>query len=548
MKQITKISIIFFLSCFIKITSFAQINEQYQFATDYIYRMSQKGMVDIQDYILPLSRFEISKALNIIKQNHTQQLSSIEKKELDFLLQEFYIDKLIENDTTSKITKFKKDGGNRWRLFNALANKNSFSIDPIFGSSYSIFSNSTTNRRSFGGARLYGNIGKNVGFNLSFADVTETGDSTNATKEFTNETGIINTSAVAGKLNYSQLNFNIGYRFKNGQLSIGKDQLNWGYGQAGKIILSSKAPSFPYIKFDYQPFKWMKFNYFNAWLNSNLIDSTRSYNTNSGINGSFREVFIPKFMALHSISVMPFKGIDISVGESIIYSDRLDIGYLIPFNLFKLYDQYISGYKFNGGSNAQLFAQISSRNNIKNTHLYFNLFIDELRVSTMFSETESRNQLGYTIGINKTDLFVNYLTIGAEYTRINPFVYKNFIPVQNYENADYTLGDWMGNNADRWLIYANFTPIPKLKTSVSFQHIRKGAPGTLDQQYTSSIQPKFLFEKLFEETSINCLLTYEYLNRLKFTLQANFNRRVFETSTLSTQNRNAISLGFSYGL
>ncbi|WP_204312118.1 hypothetical protein, partial [Escherichia coli] len=67
------------------------------------------------------------------------------------------------------------------------------------------------------------------------------------------------------------------YTWKNGQISIGQDQMRWGYGENGRIVLSDKALAYPYVRFDYQPLKWLRFNYMNLWLNSNIIDSTRSY-------------------------------------------------------------------------------------------------------------------------------------------------------------------------------------------------------------------------------------------------------------------------------
>ncbi|MFX4404698.1 hypothetical protein ABTA52_20280, partial [Acinetobacter baumannii] len=80
--------------------------------------------------------------------------------------------------------------------------------------------------------------------------------------------------------------------------------------------------------------------------NSNIIDSTRSYNT--GV--SDRILYVPKYMATHSLIFTPKKGFDIAIGESIVYSDRLDIGFLIPINFFKIYDNNRSNYNIGAGS------------------------------------------------------------------------------------------------------------------------------------------------------------------------------------------------------
>jgi hypothetical protein len=141
----------------------------------------------------------------------------------------------------------------------------------------------------------------------------------------------------------------------------------------------------------------------------------------------------------------------------------MDPGFLIPINLFKFYDNNRSNYLIEAGSNGQYFFSINSRNQIKNTHLYGTLFIDEIKVSALFNQKEKRNQLGYTLGASITDLLIPYLTIGTEYTRVNPFVYNNLIPAQTYTSYGFNLGDWMVNNFDRAIVYARYNPLPKLQ-------------------------------------------------------------------------------------
>jgi hypothetical protein len=90
--------------------------------------------------------------------------------------------------------------------------------------------------------------------------------------------------------------------------------------------------------------------------------------------------------------------------------------------------------------------------------LYAQLFIDEIRVSSIFSTSNSRNQIAYQLGGSVTDVGVPYLTLTAEINKVYPFVYRNFLPAQNYSNSNYPLGDWMGSNADRFEFIANHHP------------------------------------------------------------------------------------------
>ena len=285
----------------------------------------------------------------------------------------------------------------------------------------------------------------------------------------------------------------------------------------------------------------------HAWLNSNLIDSMRTYNTwTGGVSGDIRVRYISKFLVTHSIKVTPMKGLDLALGESMVYSDKLDVGFLIPINFFKVYDNNRSNYLINAGSNGQIFMQASSRNQIKKTHLYTTVFIDEIRLTEVFNKSKSRNQLGYTIGGSVTDLFIPYLTLGAEYTRVNPFVYNNLIPAQRYRQYDYSLGDWMGSNMDRQLFFIKYTPIPKLKLYARFQSIRKGGPGTVWEQYAAEPQPSFLFGLEKTRKDFYLQANYEVINNLY--IKGAYQHINEKYTNGYQQSNNLIQLGISFGL
>jgi len=54
-------------------------------------------------------------------------------------------------------------------------------------------------------------------------------------------------------------------------------------------------------------------------------------------------VFIQrKISGISYINIKPTRGLDISIGESIVYADQLEILYLIPITFFRLADHYLS--------------------------------------------------------------------------------------------------------------------------------------------------------------------------------------------------------------
>jgi hypothetical protein len=540
--MIQKKIILLFIFIWCVQTSFAQIIEPTNHqAYDYLYRMAQKGIINIDDYILPLDRTTIAQLLDSVKTKH-HLLNNTEKKELTFYINDFLIDKTYHED---KIKLFDKNYLNRPKAFYISKGNKFLAIDPVVGFSTGKYADKNFTQY-FGGIRMYGKLSKQIGFNFFYRDITETGDTIDIAQGFTPLKGRAGGILANKKLNYGELNFNINYQWHNGQLSIGKDNMIWGYAQSGNIILSDKAPSYPYIKLDYYPFKWLHFNYMHGWLMSNQIDSNATYGTGSGVYGSERITYIPKFIAHHSITITPLKGLKVSVGESMVYSDKFDIGYLIPINFFKGYDHYISNTNIRSGGNGQFFIQLSSRNHIKNTHLYSSVFIDEIRLSKIFNKQKRRNQLGYTIGANITDVGLKYLTLGAEYVHINPFVYNNLVPAQVYTNNNYALGDWMGNNADRIYAFIKYTPIAKLKLKTWLQKIRKGGSGTLVQQYEAEPQPPFLFDKLFNQTQLGLSLQYEWIQSCRINLLIANTTTNYEAGP--TMKDVTFRLGISYGL
>jgi hypothetical protein len=351
-------------------------------------------------------------------------------------------------------------------------------------------------------------------------------------------------------LNYADVRASMTYQWKNGMLAFGKEQYVTAYGLNGNIIYSTKAPSYPYIRLSQQILPWLKFEYTHAFLASRLVDTPNSYRTtNYGVFGGQRFKMIPKYMVSHALTFKLRKGLDLMVGESVIYTDKIQLGYWMPLMFYKAWDQYVSGTNLNAGANTQLFGQISSRNQIKNTHLYASVLVDEFRPSAIFDPKRSRNQLAFNAGGSITNFpFLPYVTINVDYTRINPFVYQNLLPAQEYTNNGYVIGDWMGNNADRLVYEIKYTPIPRLRLSLRYEKIRKGAKGNAEQQYFQQPQPEFLFGLQQKQWNSSAKVVYEWIHNVYFYTQFQSSERKIFGTVFKTQRFNNINAGFSIGL
>ncbi len=520
----------------------------------FLSRLSRKGIIELDDQIRPLSRKYIAEKLLSVKQL-SEKLNSLEIEELNFYLTDFGRELDLLNNVKvekEKVSSINKDQFGRYRLFSYRDNLFTFNLSPILGAELG----SRDNERLihiWNGISFYGYLADNIGFNFRFIDNTEKGNTVDKWRTFTPKTGfhVRNEQTIYGfppdKIEYSEVNTNIGVDWSWGKFSVGKDFMEWGYGESGLLVLSQKAPSFPFIRLDVNPVEWLNFNYFHGFLASDVIDSNATYFHKTG---GERIVYREKYIASHTLSVKPTKGLTLSLGESIVYADKFEFSYLFPLIFFRVNDHHLSRQINEAGSNSQFFFSVSSRNHLKNTHLYGSLFIDELTITNIFDKEKQRNQFGYSLGASLTDLVFDNLTLTLEYTRIFPFVYEHYIQTTTYQNASYNLGHWMGSNGD--LIYAsiNYRFLRGLQATLWTQYIRKGDKGNAYLQYQTQPQPPFLFGLRKNYTYLGGFVKYEILHELfaKFNFQLMKISEQQEDLNYLNSNLNEFYFSIYYGI
>ncbi len=498
----------------------------------FLSRLSQKSVIVFDDQIRPVSRKYIAQKLLEVSEKSTQ-LTSLEKEELEFYSKDFKFEFDINSKTKIDFpqhTIIGYDAGDRLRLFSFRDNLFSINVSPILGIKIGS-RDSEKLTHVWNGVYTYGYIDKYLGFSFDFRDNTESGKTIDKYKIFTSVTGVEGRTNgnVANypdnKTEYSEINAVVATDWNWGSFSVGKGFHEWGYGKSGLLVISQKPPSYGFINLDIKPVEWLRFNYMHGWLSSDVPDSNSYfYNTAGTISFSFKD----KFIATHSIIVTPLTGLDLSVGESIIYDDKLEFLYLIPIMFFRLADHQLSNQQNTAGGNAQFFFSASSKGQIKNTHLYATLFIDELTLSGLFDSYKQRNQLGFTLGGSVADLPIENLTATIEYTKIYPFVYKHYIQSKDYRSDNYNLGHWMGHNAYQIYASLNYRFMRGLQATVFGQYIRKGEDGDVQQQYNIQPQPPFLFGLRKNYSYLGAEIKYEYTHEL-------FAKLNFQTTNSSIQ-------------
>lgn len=496
---------------------------------DFLQRMETKLHINYSRLVLPISRMDIAAEL-LRLDSLKSALNTVEKGELSWHIEEFSDEcaVVLKNKANEKSESL----ASRSWLYHYNDGYFKLSVSPIVGAQLSRQFNSSI-AKTWDGAHITSSIGEHWGIMFDFADHSETGNKLDSAKRLTPQTGVIVKGYSKNNIQYSEARGAITYEDKAYSISVGKDWFNWGSGYHSRLILSDKAPSFPYVRLDLHPVDWLHFYYIHGWLNSRVDDSSRSYPTQIKLNDStyeWRVVERDKYIAAHILEVRPWQGVRVSLGESIIYSDGSPkLGFLIPVVFFRLVDHYYEGAQNNSrGGNGQIFSDLSV-SVIKNYNFYLTLFIDEFSLTQFLKGQTGRNQSGFTIGGSAYEpLQIDNLMIRAEYTRILPWVYSNFIQAQTFTSSNYLLGHYIGQNSDQIYLQADYRFRPNLVLRGSFTYTRNGGMGDINDQY-KEIQEPFLYGKVRKETILGLELQYEPYHDV-------FGKLRFESSNVSDQD------------
>lgn len=500
---------------------------------NFLERMDTKGVINYSDVIKPQTRLEITSYLNELK-NNTELLTKVERQELEWYFKEFYYEEMRLSGTniTKKFSFLKTPKGDRWNFFEYQDSVFHFVVNPILGGEFNYMYNEPQFHR-WSGLSTYFTLGNNWGGQFDYRDNWEKGDYIDRTRYFSDKTGIDIIKQTENTIEYSEVKGSITYESKYVHVSIGKEFINWGSGYRSKLILSEKAPSFPYIRLDIKPVDWFRFYYIHGFLNSNVPDSSAFYNTQYQKEDSTyvqRVIDRPKFYAAHILEFTIKKRIRFSIGESVVYSDQGPrVGYLIPVLFFRLVDHYYEGGNMGKGSNSQVFFDLNF-GLINKVNLYSTLFIDEFSLSNFLSGNHERDQIGYTFGIHVYDLIIENLSIRSEYTRIRPWVYSNFIQTQTYRNSNYLMGHYIGQNADQIYGQVKYYVMRGMSVGIWGEFIRQGGFADISEQYKDPGEP-FLYGEVRKEFNLGINFSYEIIHDL-------YLKSEYRYTNISDENQN----------
>jgi len=492
---------------------------------DFLDEMANKGVIDINTVVKPYSRKFVAERL-LEAEAADSLLTERQKQELEFLLNDFgkELDRFHGLDYIGKgLRKGEvfpyRNRGKKYDLFYYADSLARITINPVGGGT-GWYNSNGVNYRRYAGAELYGSVWR-VGFYANFREYREL-KLVSAPQYLTRRQGAFLKGVMGAPdtKEFSDVRGGLTFEYEWIELEIAKNHIVWGNAYNGSNIHSARNPSIPYFGLTLKPFKWFEVHYFHGWLASDVLDSARS----GPLPGGYRQVFVPKYIAANLYTFRPVRKLYFSVGNSIVYDERVELAYWIPFLFWKSFDHSNSR-----NANSQFFFDISSRN-IRKLHLSFTMFIDELAFSRMFDRNAHTNWWSVKASARVTDLVPNF-TLTAEYTRTNPMVYKHYNPTTTYETSGYNLGHYLRDNAQEFFVQLDWRPLRGLNAYLNYTFASKGNDYVDDR---NSINPatgdKFVrglpFQKelVWRSNTVGVGLKYELVNGLHTGLQYMYSR------------------------
>jgi hypothetical protein len=466
MKYFSALVLIFFIGIIGLAKLQAQENPVHISATDvyvFIDELANEKIFPLNSCIKPYSRRDIIQML-LIADSLRPELTDRQQKELDGYLFEF----------TGKNNRIALKEKPIWKIlppeFIYYTRNSSLIVRPLYDINYSFYQNGKPFYLSGGGAEIL----FHKGIVSAYANLTDH----YFNREILIKPGYLISGLggnykmnVGGRIggDFSEMRGGVIINWKWGRIGFVKDHAQWGDNNFGGLIFSGQTPSFPMLTLHAQPFKWFTIDYMHGWLISEVIDSNSSYYSNPGI---FRGVYQPKYIAANMFTFRPWKYLNISVGNSILYSDTpVQLVYLIPVLFYKSVDHTLNHGIDN--QNSQMFLNISSRN-VKHLHLYGSLFIDEFSI-TRIKDPARYNFFGYKLGGSLTNWPLKNLALDLESTIIYPMVYKHRVASLTFTSNKYNLGYFMGANSMDFHIRLRYTPLHYLFAEISYEYAIHGA-------------------------------------------------------------------------
>ena len=515
---------------------------------DYIDELITDGIVVNQTALRPYTRNQIADML-MQAQKADSLLSDRQRNELKFYLNEFALENEMMVDNYIQYTDhrtFSLSLVDPQFSYKSLNNMFKFRIRPILGADITSSKKGVLVQRWWG-AEVQMDIAKHLSIWGSLRDNSWNGNWLN--KDYYPSSG----SRIYGaRIHYGAsqvmpaLSPLVGVQYKEasyggdfsdskgginlyswwGSIGIQRENISWGNAYHSSNILSGRNPAVPMITLQLTPCKWFQFDYFHAWLVSNVLDSTTYYleNTTQGVNALPNYRPYNKFMAANMFTFTPIKQLSVSLGNSIVYAEQtIQAAYLIPIAFYKSLDHLLTKGIRTQNQNSQAFASISVRP-VNHIQLYGSFFIDEIKFSRFKPSEPENNPISYLVGFNWSGWPIDGLSLRGEFMRSYIACYTHSIDVLTWESNSYNMGHYMGDNAQSIYGELAYRPVRGLLLKLSYTHDTKyNSYAYLRDNISETIAQKPFDQPIYRNQEVRLDGIYEPHPNMYMTLSIGYN-------------------------
>lgn len=242
-------------------------------------------------------------------------------------------------------------------------------------------------------------------------------------------------------------------------IQLAQQEVEWGYGASGKLILSRNPEQYPYLSLS-KDWGWVKFISLHAKLQSFPQDTLTDG----------QKLYPDKWLAAQRLEISPAPWLTLGLNENFIYGNRyVDWAYLFPFNFYRAVQ-----HKLRDRDNATiaLDVEILPYPGIK---LYSTVFLDEFRLSEIGGNWFGNKQ-ALLSGFYLADPFgLTNFSLRAEYSAIMPWVYTHKYRVNSYTSDYRSLGHWAGPNSEVVYIRLKKEWDQRFSTGLTYRQFKHGA-------------------------------------------------------------------------
>ncbi|MBD3350107.1 MAG: hypothetical protein GF364_01315 [Candidatus Lokiarchaeota archaeon] len=429
---------------------------------DYLDRLETLKIIPaVHNGTLPMTRSKIAGYLRFISKspNQFEKLNNLDQEQFYYLLIEFQdeLEDFLENQTMYDSCFFKWLHKSKMDPiipdFIYKNNRNLFSFindpliaywDPIFFRSRLFADTDTSQAREYvfqdtNGFRLWGFLGRYVGFMVDVRDTREWGSRQYPNQKNYTEKGL---GFVQGNGDFIYHDETRAYSVVSSNhfsILFGKDDNRWGPGTQSQLALSDRATTYDQFRLKFHTSR-ITFTHVYAWLQHYQPDF-------------FYGNYAQKALTAHRLEFTPWSWLDMGIHEVIVFSGRMfEAGYANPFMFYRSAEHYL------GDRDNALIGFDFEFKAVARSKFYGEVLFDDFKASKLGSDYYG-NKYAWMMGCFIADPFrLSNFEMRAEYSYIRPYTYSHENPLNSYVQYNTPLGHYLGPNAKELFVEFAFQP------------------------------------------------------------------------------------------